>query len=144
MVVLARYARGGYERRSSGARCRIQPYALRGDSYARIILVGDGQGTGAGPPILPPILSRFRNVGRQFALIDGWPDGMAPVRILLMTKVLRIQAQRCGRGEQPFPISNVTVRRLATCIVGCSLLRAFYQKSASAQGWDFRCPESIF
>jgi len=118
---------------------QISHTALRGDSYARIILGRDGRVREL-PPILPDHIQPFRNAAGQLRY-RWWPDGMAPVRILFDDEVLRIPHKMLDGVNSLSPISTHR-QTIGTSLSAARYLRAFYQNSAQPKG-GISLPESI-
>jgi len=118
---------------------QISHTALRGDSYARIILGRDGRVREL-PPILPDHIQPFRNAAGQLRY-RWWPDGMGPVRILFDDEVLRIPHKMLDGVNSLSPIATHR-QTIGTSLSAARYLRAFYQNSAQPKG-GISLPESI-
>jgi HK97 family phage portal protein len=110
---------------------QISHTALRGDSYARIILGRDGRVREL-PPILPDHIQPFRNAAGQLRY-RWWPDGMAPVRILFDDEVLRIPHKMLDGVNSLSPIATHRMT-IGNALSAGRFLRSFYQNSAQPKG----------
>jgi len=118
---------------------QISHTALRGDSYARIILGRDGRVREL-PPILPDHIQPFRNAAGQLRY-RWWPDGQGPVRILFDDEVLRIPHKMLDGVNSLSPIATHRMT-IGNALSAGRFLRSFYQNSAQPKG-ALMVPESL-
>lgn len=110
---------------------QISHTALRGDSYARIVLGGDGRVLEL-PPILPTHIKPFRNTKGQIAY-RWWPDGVGPQRILFDDEVLRIPHKMLDGVNSLSPISTHK-QTIGNALAANTFLQSHYKNSAQPKG----------
>lgn len=105
--------------------------ALRGDSFARIVLDGAGRVLEL-PPILPDHIRPERNrLGRpQFR---WWPDGSGPSRVLFDDEVLRIPHKMLDGLHSLSPIATHRMT-IGNALASSQFLQGFYANSAQPKG----------
>lgn len=110
---------------------QISHTALRGDSYARIVMGRDGRIRSL-PPILPPHIEPFQHAD-GFIRYRWWPDGTGPMRILFDDEVLRIPHKMMDgvRSLSPIGTHRMTV---GNAMSATRFLKSFYQNSAQPKG----------
>lgn len=105
--------------------------ALRGDSYARIILDGGGRVIDL-PPIMPDHIRPERNkAGRT--QYRWWQDGIGPSRVLFDDEVLRIPYKMLDGLNSMSPIGTHRVT-IGNALAASGFLTSFYANSAQPKG----------
>jgi len=105
--------------------------ALRGDSYARIVLDGAGRVIDL-PPILPDHIRPERNrIGRT--QYRWWPDGTGPSRVLFDDEVLRLPYKMLDGLHSMSPIGTHKAT-IGNALSSAAFLQAFYVNSAQPKG----------
>jgi HK97 family phage portal protein len=118
---------------------QITHTALRGDSYARIVLGRDGRVREL-PPILPDHIQPFRNSAGKLRY-RWWPDGLGPARILFDDEVLRIPHKMLDGVHSLSPIATHR-QTIGNALSANQFLRSFYQNSAQPKG-ALMVPEAL-
>ncbi|WP_300009707.1 phage portal protein [uncultured Roseobacter sp.] len=110
---------------------QISHTALRGDSFARIVLGADGRVRSL-PPILPPHIEPFRHSDGSVRY-RWWPDGTGPMRILFDDEVLRVPHKLMDGVHSLSPIATHRLT-IGNAMSATRFLKAFYQNSAQPKG----------
>lgn len=110
---------------------QITHTALRGDSYARIVLGGDGRIVEL-PPIMPDHIQPFRNRKGRLQY-RWWPDGVGPQRILFDDEVLRVPHKMLDGVHSLSPIGTHKLT-IGNALASNRFLQAFYKNSAQPKG----------
>lgn len=118
---------------------QVSHTALRGDSFARIVLGGDGRVMEL-PPILPAHIQPFRNERGRIAY-RWWPDGVGPMRVLFDDEVLRIPHKMMDGLHSLSPIATHR-QTIGNSMLASSYLQSFYRNSAQPKG-GLKLPEAI-
>lgn len=118
---------------------QISHTALRGDSYARIVLGRDGRVREL-PPILPDHIEPFRNRNGRLQY-RWWEDGAGPVRVLFDDEVLRIPHKMLDGVRSLSPIATHR-QTIGNALSANRFLRSFYQNSAQPKG-ALMVPEAL-
>jgi len=110
---------------------QISHTALRGDSFARIVLGGDGRVLEL-PPIMPDHIQPFRN-RRGRLQYRWWPDGVGPQRILFDDEVLRVPHKMMDGVHSLSPIGTHKLT-IGNALASNRFLQSFYKNSAQPKG----------
>lgn len=104
---------------------------LRGDSFARIVMRGDGRIMSL-PPIMPWHIrpERAPNGGVRYI---WWPDGRGPARVLLDDEVLRIPHKLMDGVNSLSPI-GLHAKTIGNAMASTRYLNAFFRNNASPKG----------
>ncbi len=110
---------------------QISHTALRGDSFARIILGADGRIREL-PPIPNMHIQPFRHSNGDIRY-RWWPDGTGPVRILFDDEVLRIPHKLFDGVNSLSPVGTHRMT-IGNALAANKFLRSFYRNSAQPKG----------
>jgi len=110
---------------------QISHVALRGDSFARIVLGGDGRVMEL-PPIMPDHIQPFRNRKGRLQY-RWWPDGVGPQRILFDDEVLRVPHKMMDGVHSLSPIGTHKLT-IGNAMAANRFLQSFYKNSAQPKG----------
>lgn len=105
--------------------------ALRGDSYARIVLDGGGRVIDL-PPIMPDHIRPERNRANR-TQYRWWPDGTGPSRVLFDDEVLRIPYKMLDGLHSLSPIATHKAT-IGNALSSAAFLQSFYANSAQPKG----------